>query len=502
MRRFTARVYEIEQGQNEVVLNEKDAMELTLEIGERVRLKSNGREITALVDHSRAFVKPGELLLFYEAAKNLQAQNGAWVELEPAPHPLSVGYIRRKIDGRTLTKEHLQAVIGDLMQEKLSNAELAAFMTAVHMRGLSPHETTALTEAIVKSGYQLDWKGKKDVASMHSIGGVAGDRTTMLVVPILASLGVTIPKTVTKAISSASGTADTMEVLAPVSLTTEQIERVVNQTGGCIAWGGAVDLAVADDKLIRIRHPLRLDPEPLVLASILAKKKAEGVHHVLIDVPFGRGAKVDNLDHAHTLAQSFKTIGKHLGLNVSCLISNGSNPLLDAVGPALEARAVLEALDDKGHGLLREKACLMAGTLLSMATGVTPEKGYAAARKSLSSGRALKKFREIIKAQGGDPKITPSQIPIGDVEERVKAQEDGTIAHVDNRNVAHIARSLGAPANKRAGVRLFVKRGDKVKKGQELFRLITTDKAHLHYALRQLKENPFIHMAELIIEQV
>jgi AMP phosphorylase len=337
---------------------------------------------------------------------------------------------------------------------------------------------------------------------MHSIGGVSGDRTTMLVVPLLASLGVTIPKTVTKAISSASGTADTMEVFAPVALTREKIQEVVNKTDGCIAWGGAVDLAVADDKLIRIRNPLRLDPEGLVLSSILAKKKAEGVKHVLIDIPFGRGAKVDNLDKARTLAQSFKSIGGHLDMNMACIISDGSNPLLDSVGPALEARAVLEALECKGHEALREKSAIIAGTLLHMCLGIPREKGIEMARKQLQNGKALKKMREIIKAQGGDPNIKASQIAIGDLQQSFKAEETGMIAHVDNKNVAHIARALGAPSNKKAGIMLFAVRGDKVKRGQELFRLVTTDKAHMNYALRELNEYPFMHMKELVIEEV
>lgn len=502
MKRFTTRIYEIEQGQNEVVLNEADAKELTLEVGDHVRVKANGREITAVVDHSSAFVKPGEVLLFYEAAKNLQAATGQWVELEPAPFPASVEYIRRKIAGQTLTKEQLDTIVGDLMQEKLSSAELAAFVTAVQDKGMSPHETASLTMAVWKSGYQLEWKGKKHIASMHSIGGVAGDRSTMLVVPIIASLGITIPKTVTKAISSASGTADTMEVLAPVALTKEQIQRVVNDTNGCIAWGGAVDLAVADDRLIKIRHPLRLDPEGLVVSSILAKKKAEGVKHVLIDIPLGRGAKVENLEHARHLAQSFKTIGFHLGLNVNCIISDGSNPMLDAVGPALEARSVLEALECKGHEALREKSILIAGMLLEMCLGMEKGKAQETARKQLKSGKALKKLREIVKAQGGDPEVKPSKIAIGDVQQSFKAEESGTIAHVDNKEVAHVARSLGAPTNKKAGVMLFAARGDKVKAGQELFRLVTTDKAKMAYALRQLKDHPFMHMKELIIEQV
>ncbi len=501
MRKLVARIYEIEQGQNEVVLNEAEANELSLDVMDRVKLAANGKEITAIVDHSTSFVKPGEILLFYEAAKNLKAHPGQQITLEPAPKPSSTDYIRRKLDGKTLTKEQLYSIIEDMMQEKLSAAELSAFVSAVHIRGMSPHETASLTQAIIRSGNMLEWR-KNNVASMHSIGGVAGDRVTMLIVPILASLGIVIPKTVTKAISSASGTADAMEVLAPVALTAEQIRRVVEKTSGCIAWGGAVDLAVADDKLIRIRNPLRLDPEGLVLSSILAKKKAEGVQHVLVDIPIGRGAKVEDVDKARFLAQNFKNIGKHLDLNVNCIISDGANPLIKTIGPALEAKTVLETLGGKGSLLLAEKACLMAGILVSMIKGVTQEQGHELAKKQLRTGKAEKKMREIIGAQGGDPSIKAKDIEVGDVVHSVYAEEDGMVAHVDNRNVALICRALGAPVNKKAGIILGFSRGDKVKEGDELFKLVTTEKIKLDYALKQLKEFPVMHMKEIIIEQV
>jgi AMP phosphorylase len=337
---------------------------------------------------------------------------------------------------------------------------------------------------------------------MHSIGGVAGDRSTMVVVPIIASLGILIPKTVTRAISSASGTADAMEVLAPVSLTTLQIKKVVEKAGGCIAWGGAVDLAVADDKLIKIRNPLRLDPEGLVVSSILAKKKAEGVKHVLIDVPLGRGAKVEDIEKARFLAQNFKNIGGHLGLDIHCIISDGATPLIRTIGPALEAKTVIETLRGKGSPALAEKACIIAGMLVSMVDGVSEEKGIEIAKRQLKSGKALKKMREIIDAQGGDPEVKAEEIEIGAVTKSFYTAEECTVSHVDNRNLAMISRALGAPANKKAGVILACGRGEKLKRGQELFKLVTTDKAKLDFAECRLDSFPLVQMKQVILEKI
>ncbi|MCX6767516.1 MAG: thymidine phosphorylase [Candidatus Micrarchaeota archaeon] len=501
MKKLVARIYEIEQGQNQVVLSEKDAQELSLEVFDRVCLRTNGNSITAMVGHSESFVKPGEILLFYEAAKNLKAYPGQEVGIEPAQKPPSIDYIRNKLDGKTLSNSQIGEIVSDLMSEKLSTAELSAFVSAVHIRGLSPHEISSLANAIFKSGNHLSWKSRR-IASMHSIGGVAGDRSTMLVVPIIASAGILIPKTVTRAISSASGTADAMEVLAPVSLTTPEIKKVVENTGGCIVWGGAVDLAVADDRLIKIRNPLRLDPEGLVLSSILAKKKAEGVRHVLIDVPLGRGAKVEDMDKARFLAQNFKNIGSHLGLNVKCIISDGATPLLRTVGPALEARAVLEILKGGGGAALAEKSCIIAGMLISMADGVSEEKGIELAKRQLGSGKALKKMREIISAQGGNPDVKPEEIEIGGVTKSFYAAEDCTVSHVDNRNLAMISRALGAPVNKKAGVILACERGDRLKRGRELFRLVTTDKAKLDFAECRLAQFPLIQMKQIILDKI
>jgi AMP phosphorylase len=418
-----------------------------------------------------------------------------------ASRPASLDFIRKKLDAGTLAEFEVQAIISDLMAEQLSSAESAAFISGVYTNGLNTDETVFLTKAILCTGGVLKPK-RKPVVSEHSIGGVAGDRSSMLVVPIIASLGLAIPKTATRAISSACGSADAMELFAPVDLNIAQAERVVNKTGGCLIWGGAVNIAAADDKLIKIRHPLRLDPKPLLLASILAKKKAEGARFVVLDIPVGRGAKIASVEEARELATDFEALGKHLEMDVSCLISDGSEPLMNCVGPALEARSVLEILGGKKESPLVEKACVMSGILLSSVKGLSRQEGYNIAKQQVRSGKALEKFREIIEAQGGNPGVRASDVKLAKHSQKVYSKESGVIAHIDNKTLSRIARMLGAPGDKEAGLEFFVSKGQSVKAKQRVGTLYSDSKEKIGLALDFLRKTQVAEIEKLVFDVV
>lgn len=497
---FKAKLLEIEQGQNEVVLNEAQAVELNIELLDRVRLELGERETTAIVDYSHTFVKQGEIGLFDEVAKALGARTGDAIFLEATHRPDSLDAIKKKLDGQVLSREEIDKIISDLMEQQLSDSELAIFTSAIYTRGMTLDETADLTNAIYASGESLEFA--RDALSLHSIGGVSGDRVTLVVVPIIASLDLLIPKTSSRAISSASGTADAMEVLAKVTFSKKEIEAIVNKTNGCIVWGGAVYLAPAEERLIKVRNPLCIDPKPLLLSSILAKKKAEGAKYVLIDIPVGRGAKVEKMDEARVLAREFESIGAHLGMRIESIITDGSEPLLSAVGPALEARTVLHSLEARGkeNPELVEKACLMAGVLLKMVRGVTKEEGYRIARHQVYSGKALAKFKEIIAAQGGNPGVEPEDISLGKFTARVFADEEGTVSHVDNKKVAFIARALGAPTDKKAGIILFVKKGRKVSQGDAVMEFYSDSQEKLAHALEMTGKCKVIEVERILLE--
>lgn len=494
---FKAKVFDFEAGQNVIVINEERALELDIGKLDRVRLSVNGKEAVAIVDFSHSF-RNDEIGLFDEIGKKLGVIGGERMLLQLSARPQSLDFIRNKLDGKILSDNEVKQVIRDLMEEKLSNAELASFITAIYCNGFNAEETVSLTEAIYESGGTL--KGlKSPVASTHSIGGVAGDRVSMLVVPIIASLGITIPKTCTRAISSASGTADSMEVLTNVTLSIDEVKRVVEETNGCLVWGGAVNIAAADDKLINIRNPLRLDPTSLLLSSILAKKEAEGAEFVLLDIPTGRGSKVEEEEDAKKLSHEFEVLGAHLGMKIHTIITDGSQPLLPTIGPALEAKAVLDALCCRRHGLLVEKACLECGSLLHLVKGVDVEEGYRIALHQITSGKAYTKFKEIIKAQGGNPNTQPEDIKLGKYAAKILAKESGLVDHIDNRITSRICRALGSPVDKKAGIELKVSVGMKVEEGQELYCMYSNSQSKLESSIHQASELSLVEVKKSIL---
>ncbi|MDP3742001.1 MAG: AMP phosphorylase [Candidatus Micrarchaeota archaeon] len=499
--KFRAKVIDIEVGQNEVVLNEEEAKAMNLQLLDRVKIKTRGKEATAIVNYSHRYVQLGEVEILADLAQQLGIRSGDFVFLEPTQRPKSLDYIRKKLDKQLLSDKEITEIITDLMQEKLSSAELAAFITAVYMDELNAEETTALTKAIYESGDRLEFPNGQIIVSEHSIGGIAGDRTSIILVPLLASLGLTVPKTCTRAISSAAGTADTLEVFCPVSLSIVDIKKVVKKTGCCLVWGGAVNMAVADDKLIKIRNPLHLDPKSLLLASILAKKKAEGSTHVLLDIPIGRGAKILEIEKARELAQDFQNLGNKMGMKIEVVITDGSEPVSYSIGPSLEAREVLKVLKG-GDGLLAEKTAIMAGMVLKMVRGVTKEEGYRIALHQLKSGKAYEKFKELVTAQGGNPNITAEDIRIGKLTFDVFADADGKVQHIDNKAISRVCRALGCPSMKTAGMVIHVRLGDKVKKGQKIFTMYTDAKDKLAFEIEQTKTYSFVEIEKIIIESI
>ncbi|MFH0922775.1 MAG: thymidine phosphorylase [Candidatus Micrarchaeota archaeon] len=497
---FTAVVIDVDQGQNEIVLSEADAQNMEIGVLDRVRLTLGKKSVLAIVDVSHRALKQGQIGLFHEVAEALDAKNGSKILICSAKRPASLDAIRKKLDGGILDEHEISEIISDLMHEQLSQAELAAFVSGIYTRGMTTEETVALTNAIFASGGQMA-HFKSPIVSEHSIGGVAGDRSSMLLVPIIASLGIVIPKTCTRAISSAAGTADVMEVFCPVALSLEQAQTAVEKTGGCLAWGGNMDMAAADDRLIKIRNPLHLDPQPLLLSSILAKKKAEGAEFVLIDLPEGRGAKLASVEAARALARDFEALGAKLGMKIQCTITDGSEPLSEFAGPALEARNVLSLLTKKSNGPLLEKALIMSGLLISLVKGVPKEDGYLMAKHQFTSGKALEKFWEIVKAQGGK-QISIDDIKIGEFTHLVTSNEQGKIAHVDNRAVSRLCRSLGAPQDKRAGIELHVSKGKQVDEGSPLVTLYASSQEKLDFGLSQFNELKLVEIERIVLDVV
>ncbi|MCX8197590.1 MAG: AMP phosphorylase [Candidatus Micrarchaeota archaeon] len=497
-----ARLMDLTAGGKIVVLNEDDAHENDLYASHRVILRTeSGKEAVALIDLSPELVRRGEIMLFSEVAEELEASEDERIEIKHMQRPASIEFIKKKMDGFPLSAQETETIMRELMENRLSEAELASYITSLYIRGMSDDEVVGLTEAVVKTGQTLQL-GKRPICDKHCIGGVAGNRTTMVVVPIVAAAGLYIPKTSSRSITSAAGTADTMETLCSVSLDIEEMRSIVRKARGCVVWGGALKLASADDKLIKIRNPLSLDPTGVMLASILAKKKSVGAEYVVIDLPIGRGAKIPDKAEAKKLASNFISIGKRLGMKIEVLVTDGSEPIGKGVGPALECIDVLSVLNNTGPWDLREKSCRLAGELLEMAGKVPKGRGFSAAQSILSSGKALAKFREIVELQGGKKNVKIGDVPAAAYKHKVVAQSQGRIFHIDNKMLSKVARAAGAPNDKAAGVLLCCERGDSVKKGDVLFEIHSNSETKLDFAIKALEGWEPVELRKVVLGTV
>ncbi|MBR9678460.1 MAG: AMP phosphorylase [Nanoarchaeota archaeon] len=472
-----------------VLLNEEQAEKKGIMSGDRILLRKGSKKQVVIADLSSKDMQKGWLGSFEEVTEKMKLKDRDLVSIEHVSNPESVTHIKKKMDGFELKPKEIYEIIKDLIENRLSRVELTAFVSSIYIHGLSNDEIISLTKAMVKTGEKIKFKGKK-IMEKHCIGGLAGNRTTMIAIPILAAAGLKVPKTSSRAITSPSGTADTMEVLAPVNVDTKKMKEIVNKVGACIVWGGALGLAPADDKIIKIEHPLRLDPEGQLIASILSKNLAAGTTHMLIDIPLGPQAKIRNIGEARHLENMFLTIAPQLGIKIKVVITEASQPIGNGIGPALEARDVLRVLkkDPLAPNDLREKSLFLASTMLEMAG----KGGRALAEKILNSGEAYKKMKEIIKAQGGNPEIKPEDIRIGEHSYELLSQKTGAVMGVDNKIITKICLEAGTPTQKGSGVYLHHRIGDIVNQGEKLMTIYSESKQKLGFAKKLLKKkSPF-----------
>ena len=487
-------------GKSVVILHIDDAAELGTRSSGRVQLLHGDKGLTAIVNTTGRIVMRGEVGVYKEVQDALGLWGGEVVDVDVASPPTSLSYIRNRLEGRKLNSHEISEIIRDTVRGNLSEIEIASFVTSLNTFHLDLDEATSLSMAMVESGKTLNLN-RKLIVDKHSIGGVPGDKTTLVVVPVIASCGLTIPKSSSRAITSAAGSADRAEALMPVNLEIEEVRRVVEKIGGCVVWGGALQLAPADDLFVQVEYPLSIDP--LLLPSIVSKKKAVGAEYVVVDIPLGMGAKVKTIADARLLARDFMELGKRLGMRIQCAITNGNQPIGHAIGPALEAREALETLTRK-HSVpdLIDKATDIAGMIIDM-TGSVDGKRIAAA--ALSQGKAEKKMREIIAEQGGDQEIKPEDIKVGEKTLGFDSTESGFVLWINSSKLVETARLAGAPKDKGAGLLLHKKIGDTVHQGEKLLSLYAEKSGKLEKAKEVLQEERVVmigHRTEMTMAMI
>lgn len=464
---FRAKGGGIESSNARVVLHRSDLSSLGLD-GPGFSTLASPKEMRVRIGASDTLVSPGDALVPDSLMKGMGLVEGDTVWISLPARPRSVDLVKKTMEGRELSATEMGTIIEDIMSARLSKVEVSSWLTSLHINGLTDAEVYDLTMAMAASGETVDFGGGA-VFDFHSVGGVPGNKITPIVVSIAAAAGLMIPKTSSRAISSACGTADFVEVFADVEMDSNRIRDITRRTGGVFAWGGAMNLTPVNGIIIETQYPLGIDPRSIMTASIMSKKLAMGADHMVMDIPMGPGTKVTDMEEALVFARGFTELGGRLGIEVRCAVTDGRQPLGFSIGPALEARECIQALECmKGLYDVWEKAAGLAGMLLDMA-GM--KDGETRAKDLLRSGKALSKFREIVGAQGGDPDITSEDIVPGAHMEEIYSSRTGYVNSIDNKALVAIARAAGAPRDKGGGIVLNRKLDHRVEAGDVLFRI-------------------------------
>lgn len=469
----------------------------------KIEIRANGARILASLNvvDDQSLVNKNSLGLSKAAFEQLGVAEGYLVSVAQAEPPESISALHRKLNGERLGRKEFNSIVQDIANHQYSKIELSAFVVACNRDELDREEVLFLTEAMISAGRRLSWK-ELQVVDKHCIGGIPGNRTSMLVVPIVAAHGMLFPKTSSRAITSPAGTADTMEVLANVELPVDKIEEIVSRHRGCLAWGGTAALSPADDVLISVERPLALDSPGQMVASILSKKIAAGSSHLVLDIPVGPTAKVRTFPEAQRLRRLFEYVALRTNLLLDVVITDGRQPIGSGIGPVLEARDVMRVLecDPRAPMDLREKALRLAGRILEYSPDVRGGEGYELARNILESKRALAKMKDIINAQGSK-NFDHNNIKLASLSFDVHAEEAGYVAAIDNIQLARIASLAGAPKVQAAGVDLMCHIGTKVETGSLMYRVYANFPADLEFAQQACRRSNAITISSTPAEE-
>ncbi len=486
----------LESSSPRLVIHESDLKELDMS-GPGMASIVSPKEMRVRIGSTSGLLSSGEVLVPNSVMDMQGLSGGEILELKPPALPRSMELIKKTMDRVPLSSPEMATVLEEIVLGRISKGEIAAWLTALHVNGLTEEEVYDLTLAMVRTGDVLEFE--RPVFDFHSIGGVPGNKITPIVVSIAAEAGLLIPKTSSRAISSACGTADFVEVFCDVEMGGSRIKDISQRTGGVFAWGGAMNLTPVNRLIIETQYPLGIDPRSIMMASIMSKKMAMGAKRLVMDIPMGPGTKIGNPDDAREFAQSFISLGRRLGMEVECAITDGRQPLGTAIGPALEARECIRALEcEQGLKDVHEKASGIAGMLLELG-GM--QNGTARALEILQSGRALVKFREIVGEQGGDPDLSSDDINVGKHSFDIYAGRHGYVNTIDNKSLVAIARTAGAPRYKGGGIILHKKIDQRVERGEVIMTVYSDNKEKLDRATGMAMKLKPLWVGGLVIEK-
>jgi AMP phosphorylase len=500
--KLTAKILDI--ATRGVLLDRLDARSIGVMNGDRVQVinPKNGVSVAAVVETTSTIVPQGTIGVYRITNERLHLEDESDIEIREAGRPASLDFIKKKMDGGKLSKEEYLTIIKDVVSDDISSAELTAFITASYINPFDMDEIEHLTRAMVETGEQIKF-ASRPIVDKHSIGGVPGNKISFLVVPIIAASGLKIPKTSSRAITGAGGTADLMEVLAFVEFSASEVQRMTEKIGGCIVWGGATNIAPADDRIIVQEYAFKIDARGQMLASVMAKKFAVGANLVVIDIPVGLHTKVATMQDGRKMAREFIELGERLGMKVECALTYGDIPVGRSIGPKLEVIEALRVLEGATEpNSFIQKSLSLAGIALEMAGKAPRGSGVAVAQDLLTKGKALEKFRQMIEIQGGDPTVKSSDIVPGEHQYVVNSPASGYVIDMNNRSLISLARTAGAPHDRGAGILLHAKKGNLVKVGQPLFTIFADRSWRLQNAIEEGRRLRPVMVEGMLLDRV
>lgn len=404
--------------------------------------------------------------------------------------------IHKKRNGGELSEEEIRFFIEGYTDESIPDYQAAALCMAIYFRGMTPKETSILTLAMAESGDQIDLGGIEGfTVDKHSTGGV-GDKTSLIVVPIVASCGGKVAKMSGRGLGHTGGTVDKLESIPGfrTELNPDDFIKQVNGIGLCIV-GQTGELAPADKKLYALRDvTATVESIPLIASSIMSKKLAAGSKGIVLDVKTGSGAFMKTVEESENLAKEMVAIGKSAGRSVTAVITNMDIPLGDSVGNSLEVIEAIKTLKGEGESDLTEVCLTLAAQMLSMVTGEDEKTCYSMAKGAIDNGLAINKLREMISAQGGNANVVDdySLFKQPKYTAEIFSECDGYIEHTDAEKIGIASVILGAgrekkgdPIDPSAGIVLKKKTGDYVKKGEPLAVFYTDDEGKIEGAKQE-----------------
>jgi AMP phosphorylase len=441
------------------------------------------------VDISSDLVNEGEFGLFIDIFEKYDIKEGKLARLSFAKRAPSLKAIYKKLYGGVLNFNEIYQIIKDIVDRRLNNLEVTFFIApSFNENNLDLNEMYYTTKSIAMLGDTFDFG--EIVADKHSTGGLPGNRVTPIIIPIVSSFGVCIPKTSSRSITSPAGTSDAVESIMKVDFTADQIKEIVKENNACLVWGGALKLAPADDIIINITRSLGIEPYSKMIISVMAKKVAMGIRYLIIDIPVAKGAKISDMKQAKNIEKLFMFLAKKFNIKTKVAISKSFGPIGRGIGPALEMRDVLRVLQQKESRPLdlENKAVKLAGQLLEMTNVAKRGRGEEMARVNLKNGLAFQKMTNIMKSQNGNENIDSEDIKIGEYFYEFKATNNGIVKSINNANIVELCSLLGTPKLKGSGVYLNKNVSEKYQKGDTLFTLYSESEQRLNLAKEALEK--------------